>query len=56
MEPPNVHVGLCTMVLICQVIYCTILLLAGDTYDLQLATRDEHEVKVHVLIYSHTQS
>jgi fumarate reductase subunit C len=38
------------------VIYCSLFLLAGDTHDVQLATRDVYEVGVQVFIYSHTRS
>ena len=36
------------------IICCTIFLLAGNTHNLYLATRDMYEVKVHVTIYDYT--
>jgi hypothetical protein len=38
-----------------QVIFCSLFLLADDTYGLQLSTRDVYETRVPVFIYSHTQ-
>jgi hypothetical protein len=38
------------------VIFCTIFLSAGNTHDIQLATGNMYQAKVHVLIYDHTWS
>jgi hypothetical protein len=39
-----------------RLIYCFLFSLADDIHDLQLATKDVYEARVHVSIHGHTHS
>jgi hypothetical protein len=39
-----------------RVICCSLFLLAGDTYGLQLATLEVYGARVHIFIYGYTRS